>query len=89
MALQPICVLTPRESPADPISRSPYNTGIGEEGAGARAVEAFELMQVLEDGPELHPVAGHEAIGAHDRFERAERGELIEQEQDGGGRLDG
>src|SRR5829696_5200932 len=24
MALQPICVLTPRESPADPISRSPY-----------------------------------------------------------------
>src|SRR3954451_10647367 len=24
MALQPICVLTPRESPPDPISRSPY-----------------------------------------------------------------
>src|SRR5688500_18170725 len=25
MALQPICVLTSRESPADPISRSPYD----------------------------------------------------------------
>ena len=25
MALQPICVLTPRESPPDPISRSPYD----------------------------------------------------------------
>ena len=40
-----------------------------------------ELVEVLEDRPELHAVAGHQPHGALDRFEPAEGGELIEQEQ--------
>ena len=38
-------------------------------------------MQVLQDGPELDPKAGHQSHRPLDRFEPAQGGELIEQEQ--------
>ena len=40
-------------------------------------------MEVLEDGPELQAVAGHQPHGALDRLEPAESRELVEQEQHG------
>ena len=44
-------------------------------------------MNVLQDGPELDAVAGHQAHGALDRGQVAEGGELVEEIEDGGGRL--
>ena len=37
----------------------PDDAGAGREGAGLVAVDRFELVYVLEDGPELEAVAGH------------------------------
>src|SRR3546814_12844876 len=57
------------------------HAGVGQEGAGAALIERAELVDILQDGPELNAVAGHQAHGAFDGFKAAERGELIEQEQ--------
>src|SRR3546814_3282713 len=62
------------------------DAGVRQEGAGAALVERAELVNVLQDRPELDAVAGHEAHSALDGFEAAEGGELIEQEQDGAGK---
>src|SRR3546814_5710482 len=59
------------------------HAGVGQEGAGAALIERAELVDILQDGPELNAVAGHQAHGAFDGFKAAERGELIEQEQHG------
>src|SRR3546814_19013267 len=64
------------------------DAGVRQEGAGAALVERAELVNVLQDRPELDAVAGHEAHSALDGFEAAEGGELIEQEQDGAGRTE-
>src|SRR3546814_11441679 len=45
-----------------------------------------ELVDVLEDRPELDAVARHQPHRALDRFETAERRELVEQEQHRPGR---
>ena len=62
------------------------HAGVGQEGAGAALVERAELVNILQDRPELDAVAGHQAHRPLDGFEAAERGELIEQEQHGAGR---
>src|SRR3546814_2603372 len=62
------------------------DAGIGQEGAGAALVERAELVNVLQDRPELDAVTGHQPHSALDRFETAQRGKFIEQEQDGAGR---
>ncbi len=60
-----------------------HEASIGEEGTGALAVGGAELVQVLQDGPELDAEACHEAYGALDGVEAAEGGELVEQEEHG------
>src|SRR3546814_14452131 len=62
------------------------DAGVGQEGAGAALVERAELVNVLQDRPELDAVTGHQAHSPLDRFEAAARGKFIEQEQDGAGR---
>src|SRR3546814_16481041 len=57
------------------------DAGIGQEGAGAALVERAELVNVLQDRPELDAVTGHQPHSALDRFETAQRGKFIEQEQ--------
>src|SRR3546814_20442694 len=57
-----------------------------QEGAGAALVERAELVNVLQDRPELDAVARHQAHRPLDGFETAQRGKFIEQEQDGAGR---
>lgn len=52
-------------------------TGVGEECAGALAVDAAELMQVLEDRPRLQAVAGHKSEGLFQRLRPPQRGELV------------
>ena len=51
------------------------DAGVGEEGAGALAIGRAQLMDVLQDRPELDAVAGHEGEGALDRREPARAGE--------------
>lgn len=63
------------------------DAGIGEEGASARAVGGFQLVDILEDRPELETVTGHETHGAFDRGEPAEACELVEEEENGFARL--
>ncbi len=57
------------------------DAGIREEGSGARAIGGLELVDVLENRPELETVTGHETHGAFDRGETAEACELVEEEQ--------
>src|SRR3546814_638831 len=45
------------------------DAGIGQEGAGAALVERAELVNVLQDRPELDAVTGHQPHSALDRFE--------------------
>jgi hypothetical protein len=61
--------------------------GIRQEGARALAIEGAQLVHILQDGPELQPVSGHQPHGALDGFEPAQGGELIEQ-KDGPRRFD-
>src|SRR3546814_2802844 len=49
------------------------HAGVGQEGAGAALIERAELVDILQDGPELNAVAGHQAHGAFDGFKAAER----------------
>ena len=65
------------------------DAGIAQEGAGALAVGGAELVNVLQDRPELDAIAGHEAHCALDGGEVAEGGELIQQVEDRHGRLGG
>src|SRR3546814_5665449 len=51
------------------------HAGVGQEGAGAALIERAELVDILQDGPELNAVAGHQAHGAFDGFKAAERSE--------------
>src|SRR3546814_4806799 len=62
------------------------DAGVRQEGAGAALVERAELVNVLQDRPELDAVARHQAHRPLDGFETAQRGKFIEQEQDGAGR---
>jgi len=39
------------------------DTGIAQEGSGALSVGGPELVDILQDGPELDAVAGHQAHG--------------------------
>src|SRR3546814_5824462 len=56
---------------------------VRQEGAGAALVERAELVNVLQDRPELDAVARHQAHRPLDGFETAQRGKFIEQDQDG------
>src|SRR3546814_11294424 len=38
--------------------------GIRQEGARALAIEGAQLVHILQDGPELQPVSGHQPHGA-------------------------
>ena len=60
-----------------------HDARVREECAGALPVGGAQLMHVLEDGPELEAVAGHQPHGALDRVEAAERCEFVEQVEDG------
>ena len=55
------------------------DAGIREEGPGAGAIDGFELVDILEDRPELEAVTGHEAHGPFDRGEAAEARELVKE----------
>lgn len=44
---------------------------------------AFSWWRSLQDGPELDPVAGHQAVGLGQRLQPPEGRELVEQEEDG------
>lgn len=57
------------------------HAGIREERAGAGAVGGSELVDILEDRPELEAVASHETHGPFDRGETAEACELVEEEE--------
>lgn len=63
------------------------HAGIREEGSGAGAIGGFQLVDILEDGPELEAVTRHETHGAFDRGETAEACELVEEEEHGLARL--
>lgn len=54
------------------------DAGIRQEGAGALSIGGTELVDVLQDRPELDAIAGHEAHGAFDWGQMAEGGELVE-----------
>ncbi len=58
------------------------HAGVGHECAGALAIGRLELVDVLEDRPELHSEPRHQPHPAFHRIKTAERGELIKQEQD-------
>ena len=47
------------------------------------AIDARELRQILDDAPQLHAEARHQAVGLFDHREAAERRHFIEQEQNG------
>src|SRR3546814_13910010 len=54
------------------------DAGVRQEGAGAALVERAELVNVLQDRPELDAVARHQAHRPLDGFETAQRGKFIE-----------
>src|SRR3546814_1157805 len=41
------------------------HAGVGQEGAGAALIERAELVDILQDGPELNAVAGHQRSEEH------------------------
>ena len=51
---------------------------VGQEGAGALAVEGAQLVDVLHDRPKLDPVARHKPHGAFYGLQVAQGGELVE-----------
>ena len=63
------------------LANSPVNldhAGIGQEGAGAFAIERAELVHVLKDRPELQPVARHQPHSPLHCLQAAEGGELVD-----------
>ena len=69
-----------RRSGADLIVDAEHvqHTGVGEKCAGTAAVERAELVNILQDRPELDAVAGHQPHCTFDRLQTAEGGELVE-----------
>ena len=57
------------------------DAGVAQEGAGALAIGGAELVDILEDRPELDAIARHQAHGALDGGQVAEGGEFIQQVQ--------
>ncbi len=57
--------------------------GIGNERRRALAVEVLELAHVLQDRPELQPIARHQPHGALHGLQTAQSGKLVQQEQRG------
>ena len=57
------------------------NARVRQEGARALGIVAAQLVDVLQDRPELRAIARHQPHGTLDRLEAAQRGELVEQEQ--------
>jgi hypothetical protein len=57
------------------------DTGVGQECPGALPIQTAELVDVLQNRPELQAVSGHQAHCALDGLQPPERGKLIEQEQ--------
>jgi hypothetical protein len=64
------------------------NASVGEEGSCARTVGRAQLMDILQDRPELNAIAGHEREGALNWRQRPEGGEFIEEIEDRRGRPD-
>jgi len=58
------------------------DAGIAQEGAGALAIRGAELMNVLQDRPELDAIAGHQAHGLLTRRQAPQRREFIEEVED-------
>ena len=62
------------------------DTGVGEEGSGALAVECLQLVDAPHDRSERDFVVHHQPHRALDQFEMAQHRDLVEQEQHGKGR---
>ena len=55
--------------------------GIGDEGARPFAVEVLEMAHVLQNRPELKPIARHKPHGAFHGLQTAQSSEFIQQEE--------
>ena len=65
------------------VGRSRRHTGIADERFPALAVEPFDLGQILQHDPQLHPETCHQARRDFDRFHMAKDREFIEHHQHG------
>lgn len=60
--------------------------GVGQEGIGLLAIDAAQLVNVLQDGPQLDAVARHEPHCLFDGGKMPQGGEFVQQVHDGLGR---